>query len=54
MLDKAAANVQVLLQMWYLITVSPVPDWLCFVDEFKNLCWALFIELELLLIVAHR
>jgi len=27
--------------------------WLYFVDEVKNFCWALFVEPELLLIVAH-
>lgn len=48
-----AANVLVLLQAGYFITVSPVLRlWLCFADEVKNFCLALFVELEQLLLAA--
>jgi hypothetical protein len=47
-----APNVRVLLQVGYFITVSPELQ-LGFVDEIKNFCWALFVEPEQLLIVAH-
>jgi len=42
---------QVLLQVGYFITVSPVLQ-NGFVDEVKNFCLVLFVGTELLLIVA--
>jgi hypothetical protein len=47
------ANVQVLLQVGYFLTVSPELSLTLFIDEVMNFCRALFFEPELLLIVAH-